>query len=260
MKTLIFLLLFLPAMAGEEVAYLGMALAKTDSNNSIFVFSLIPGSGAAKAGIKKEDVLIALAGETLHELNDIDRILDDFKPGQTVTVKVKRGRKLIDFQVELSKTPSVTERLTPIIGEQVAGIFSMGRYWFGFEGVEISKDSAAKLKAPQGILVNKVFGEGPARDAELMAGDVVFSVEGESLTTLLDLGRKLAAFKEGSHVEMEFIRDGVRKKVPFRLVSLGDVPDAYRKDLQNYLNFNKLIQGAIEFGEKIQLDLEDEEQ
>lgn len=52
--------------------------------------SSLPGSGATKAGIRKSDILVSLAGEAVKNMRDLDSVKRKFKAGDTVDAEVIR--------------------------------------------------------------------------------------------------------------------------------------------------------------------------
>ncbi|HLK49784.1 MAG TPA: ChaN family lipoprotein [Bryobacteraceae bacterium] len=73
-----------------------------DENGECRVSSLVPAGGAAKAGMRKGDVLVSAGGEAVKTVNDARVALWDKKPGDRVRVSVWRGRRRgLEFEVEL---------------------------------------------------------------------------------------------------------------------------------------------------------------
>ncbi len=67
--------------------------------SGILLAGVRPGSAAEKAGIKRGDTLVALGKTELKSLHDLMFVLNGAKPGQTVSVRVKRDSKLLNLQV-----------------------------------------------------------------------------------------------------------------------------------------------------------------
>ena len=64
-----------------------------------------PGSPAEKAGMKPGDVIVQLAGKSIHNVYDYTYVLQEMKPNETVTIVVLRdGQK-----VELQLTPTARQ-------------------------------------------------------------------------------------------------------------------------------------------------------
>jgi len=72
--------------------------------NGVLVLNVEPASPAAKAGIRKYDVVQAINGQTVRTASDASAIVDGFKVGQTIKVKVVRGNDKYSKTVILSVT------------------------------------------------------------------------------------------------------------------------------------------------------------
>lgn len=70
----------------------------------IYVVSVAPGSGAAKAGIRKRDILIGMAGKTVTSMQDLNTIKNGYKAGDTVKVTIIRGKKKLELNLTFSET------------------------------------------------------------------------------------------------------------------------------------------------------------
>ncbi|MCL6590604.1 MAG: trypsin-like peptidase domain-containing protein [Firmicutes bacterium] len=59
----------------------------------IYIVAVSPGSGAAKAGLRKGDVIVELAGQKVANMQELNNVKKKFKAGDTVNVAVIRNRK-----------------------------------------------------------------------------------------------------------------------------------------------------------------------
>ena len=96
-------------------AQLGVSTADLDNADLAAVFGVQPGlgvlvtgvttgSGAEKAGIKGGDVLVAVAGDEVHGVDDLRQKLGDYAPGDTVEVRLRRRNQQQNVKVELSES------------------------------------------------------------------------------------------------------------------------------------------------------------
>lgn len=69
------------------------------------VMSVVPGSGAASAGIKQGDVIVAIDGTVITSAQDVSSVISSKHPGDNVTVKLVRGSHTITKSVILSTAP-----------------------------------------------------------------------------------------------------------------------------------------------------------
>lgn len=65
----------------------------------------------------------------------------------------------------------------------------------------------------EGVYVMQIDAEGPANFAGIKEGDVVLSISGKKIKTLLDLKIALYQFEKGDKIELEILRDGEIKKI-----------------------------------------------
>jgi serine protease Do len=71
------------------------------NENEVVIGSVAAESGASKAGIRKGDVLLEVASKKITSRENLFEVLDTYKPGDTVTVRVMRDDKELDFKVKL---------------------------------------------------------------------------------------------------------------------------------------------------------------
>ena len=98
------------------------------------------------------------------------------------------------------------------------------RGWLGVQIQPVTQDIADSLglKEAKGALIAKTENDSPAAAAGLKDGDVVTSVNGESIADSHDLARKIAALGPKKEAELSIIRNGSPQTVK---VTLGALPD-----------------------------------
>ena len=72
----------------------------------VYITDVTPGSPADKAGLREEDIIIALDGKEVRDFNQLISYLFKFKsPGDTVRVAILRGGRERDLDLTLGKRP-----------------------------------------------------------------------------------------------------------------------------------------------------------
>ncbi|NIP94574.1 MAG: PDZ domain-containing protein, partial [Akkermansiaceae bacterium] len=66
-------------------------------------------SGAADAGLQSGDVILAADGKEVGKIEDLQEILSNKEPGDTVKIKVKREAEEKEFDVELRAREKIFE-------------------------------------------------------------------------------------------------------------------------------------------------------
>lgn len=89
--------------------------------------------------------------------------------------------------------------------------------YIGINGVEITEEIAEEQGIPQGIYVKGIESDSPAMQAGIQNGDIVVSVDGETVKTLYGLGKVVAKYKVGDQVKVVVQRQGSEEyvEVPF---------------------------------------------
>jgi S1-C subfamily serine protease len=87
------------------------------SDYGVLIVQLVPGGSAERAGLRGGnprgpylgniplggDVIVAIDGQPIEDMQDIARVMNNHRAGDTVTVTVFRGKKQMDFKVVLGE-------------------------------------------------------------------------------------------------------------------------------------------------------------
>lgn len=97
------------------------------------------------------------------------------------------------------------------------------RGWLGVGIQNLSEDLAKSFnyKSTDGALVGHVEIGGPAGKAGLKQGDIITALNGESVKDINQLRNKIAGFKPGTDVGIEYLRDGKSRSVSLKV---GELP------------------------------------
>ena len=101
--------------------------------------------------------------------------------------------------------------------EQILAHGHVVRGWLGFVPQDLSPEQAAQLGiAGAGVTVVNILVKSPAFDAGVRPGDLITTLDGESVKSSQDLVSKLAALKPGSEVELDgrHAREAYSLKLP----------------------------------------------
>ena len=79
--------------------YLGVQVTNAADGVGVYVYSVEDDSPAAKAGLKKGDVILAVGDYETSELAALSKALRNFEPNETVTIQVLRSRQVLDLTI-----------------------------------------------------------------------------------------------------------------------------------------------------------------
>ena len=71
----------------------------------ILLVRVVPDSGAAKAGLREEDVIVQMGGESIRNTGELSKFMIANLPGETVTIVFFRGADKKTTQATLGEQP-----------------------------------------------------------------------------------------------------------------------------------------------------------
>jgi putative serine protease PepD len=86
--------------------YSGNGAQISVSGGSTCATPIVAGSPAAKAGLQPGDVVTAINGMSVHSTNGFIATIANFKPGQKVTMSIRRNGSKMQVQVTLGDRPA----------------------------------------------------------------------------------------------------------------------------------------------------------
>ncbi len=99
----------------------------------VYVSQIVDGSGAQKAGIRGGDVILSCDGQEIATIDDINKIRDTHKVGETMTIQVDRNGQKLSFSVVLQEEkPSEEAKATPAPQQQQQQQLPFPFSWFGW--------------------------------------------------------------------------------------------------------------------------------
>ena len=93
--------------AGRQPGYLGAVADDTnDRGRGVRILDVRPDGPAHKAGLRKQDLITALAGTRVRQMSDMADVLELFPAGESLTFDVLRDGKPQKIKVTLGRRPA----------------------------------------------------------------------------------------------------------------------------------------------------------
>ena len=171
------------------------------------------------------------------------------------------GNQGIGFAIPVNMVRNVMEAL-----------ITDGRVTRGYLGINHGGDvdetmsRALGLERTRGFVIGEVVPDGPADKAGLQAGDVVLTLNGNSVTSWTDFRMEIGNSSPGTKINLGIFRDGERMSIEVELgefdsegiaesmttdemedlkETLGFEVDALTDAIRGQLNLNSSVQGAV---------------
>jgi len=223
---------------------LATAMNLDTTQRGVLVVDVLPNSPAEEVGLQGStrqaeiegtqvpvggDVIVAIDGQTLHEMDDLIAYLaGKTEVGQQVKLTVLRDGKEITLSLTLAARPS-TDGSTQAQSGTVQGAH------LGIYGLDLNETIAQAMDLPQdtqGVLVEQVEVGSPADKAGIqgsfkpftlngqeiyLGGDVITAIDGQSLTSIQELQAIMSQLEAGQEVSLSILRDGKALEVSVTL-------------------------------------------
>jgi membrane-associated protease RseP (regulator of RpoE activity) len=213
--------------SGDKSAWLGVYMKDIDedmmeafdlqSKDGAFVNDVIDDSPADDAGLRSGDVIYELDGNKIQNSDELTSTLRKYEPGDEVELKALRNGKEKTFAVELGKQSKDRDAFShyedaknlyglPGLGSKSIWISDDGGGYLGVSTIELSEQLAEYFGVRHGVLVTEVEEDSPAEESGIKAGDVIVSVDSESVDSPSELREIVRDYEKGDEVKLTVIR------------------------------------------------------
>ncbi|WP_114192560.1 serine endoprotease DegQ [Edaphovirga cremea] len=148
-----------------------------ETQRGAFVSEVLPGSAAAKAGIKPGDVLVSIDDKSVGSFAELRAKVGTTGPGKTIKIGVMRDGKPLDLTVTLETSDDISTDAKNLSPALQGATFSNGADKAGDKGVKIEDVTKGT----------------PAAQVGLQKGDVIIGVNRERVETIAQLRKILDA-------------------------------------------------------------------
>ena len=197
------------SVSGDLAAGFGL-----DKAEGAIVSDVTPNGAAAKAGLKRGDVILSYQGRPVIDTNSFRNEIAQTKPGTTIALQVMRDGRTSEFKATLAENDAKAARGGDDDDEREGGSASK----YGMTVEPITPEIARQLnldRDAKGVVITGVDPSGAAASAGLRRGDVIQQVNGQSVDSADDVRDALNA-TTGKPSVLLVARGGTTIFVPLR--------------------------------------------
>ncbi|SEN02472.1 serine protease Do [Stigmatella aurantiaca] len=165
-----------------------------------------PGSPAAKAGMKLDDVIVALDGQKIVSGGALTRSVALKRPGTVATLTLYRNGNKQDVKVTLGTRPDLEKVGLRSTGE--AEESSKARVGLSLDNLDARTAQQAGFTNMQGALITEVVPGSPADRAELVAGMLVVEANRKPVRSAQDLAKIIRSSSSGTKLLLRVMTPG----------------------------------------------------
>jgi len=201
----------------------------------VIITSVVPHSAADKAGLRKDDVVLAFNGESVEGVKQFIRLVREVPVGRKCTIRIARDGEEMEIaatmgdreglagealgELQVLRVPGF--RASSVAIPDVPHVYTTWRsVKLGIIGESLEAQLAEYFGVEEGVLVRSVGDDTPASEAGLKAGDVIVKVAGTAVATPREVSSALQE-RIGEKVEINIVRERRKQAVNVALAGGG---------------------------------------
>jgi len=162
------------SVTGDLAAGLGL-----EKSEGALVSDVTPGAAAAKAGLKRGDVILGYQGRAVVDTNAFRNEIAATKPGSTITLQVLREGKSSEVKATLEEMAATKEAANRTEGGARG---SSGKFGMAIEPLTPKIADQLELdRNVEGVVITELDPSGAAASAGLREGDVIQQINGRTV-------------------------------------------------------------------------------
>jgi len=219
--------LVVAANAGD--VYLGISMSdlspsmaralQLSEGEGVLIDEIVTDSPADSAGLATGDVIIAIGKDKIDGAKGLSKTIRKYAPGDKITLEVLRRGQKTTLSATLGERP---EKQIQIWRDK-----DLKKVW-SFSGGDVESDPEIVIEGldlgaldrgylgvvpkdrdeGNGVVVDEIVDDGPAKAAGLRTGDVIVALDGEEIDDSDGLHEFLAETEPGQTIEVRVLREG----------------------------------------------------
>jgi len=173
-------------------------------NWGVILADVLPGSPAATAGLRINDVVLSLNGKPMENGRQFDVNVYRRPIGSTVNLEIGRGLQRMTIKVPVAERRQEEDRFRDLVTPEKNLVPRLG-----ILALDLTPELARAfpgLRSPQGVIVATTASA--ATEAGLVSGDVIHGVNGSSVRSVNDLRAALEQVASDSAAVLHVGREG----------------------------------------------------
>jgi len=179
-------------------------------DHGVIVGTVSPTGPASKAGIKADDVIVAINDKPVRDGDDLVTRVADLPIGSSVDVSVDRDGKKLEYKVAIAERavvwqgdPQVTKMTAPV--SQAAGVKPV-KFGITIQRLTEKERSDLAIDDKSGVKVVTVDPGSFADDIGMQEGDTILSINRQRVTSPDDVMKVQSDFKAGQAIAVHIVR------------------------------------------------------
>jgi serine protease Do len=185
------------------------------SDAGVLVSDVTPGEPAEAAGVKLNDIVLAIDGRHVQNVPVFMTMLLSHPSGQKVKLDLLRGTEKLSVEVPPIEESHKSDKLIDMLDPDKNRVRQLGVIAIAID--DQTAEMFPGLRGPYGVIVVAQTVSSSASMTGLQVGDVIHEVNGTVVSSLDSLRSAMEKFKRGDAVALFIERDGKLQYLSFEI-------------------------------------------
>jgi serine protease Do len=180
------------------------------ASQGVLVEEVKKGGPADKAGVKRDDIIVALNGKPVKDGDDLVSRVADMPIGTVVKLTVDRDGKKLDFNVEIQDRMEVFKDDPRVVGQMDEPLpgkpEEATQVKFGLSIRQLSEAEKQATPEKRGVVITRVEPGSFAEEIGVQEKDILIQVNRTPISSIEDVRKVQATLKPGDPVAFRVIR------------------------------------------------------
>jgi serine protease Do len=173
----------------------------TDKTAGLYVDQVLPGSGAAQAGLQTGDIISKVEGTPAYESSDLQERVGRLQPGDKIHLTALRGNEEKNFTITL-KADVPAPRVA--VNKSAEELFNK----LGASFAPLNAAQKARFHVNGGVVITQVRQGGMFDSMDVPVGSVITGINRQHINSVADIDRAITNLRNGNLVISGYYPDG----------------------------------------------------
>jgi serine protease Do len=179
-------------------------------DHGVVITLIAKGGPSEKAGLKRDDIILAVNGQAIKEPDDLMARVADSPVGSALTLTVDRDGKKTDFKVVTEDRKKLYADNPTVVGENfvapdVPKPEATAGVKLGIRPRELTDDERSKVPEKRGVYVSSVEADSFASDIDLREGLIITAINRKPVGSVEDVRKIMGTLKSGDAVAINVV-------------------------------------------------------
>ncbi len=187
-----------------------------EMDHGVIVSDVAPEGAAAHGGIEADDIITGIDGRSIHSLQQLEARVYRLTPGTKVSLQIQRGSESIALPVVTEEQSGAELDALADLVDPIQNVVEP----LGIVGLNLTEQVVKlmpDLRRPAGVVVAARRSNAPLSGPPLEVGDVIYSVNRQPVTSIVQLRNVLTNLKTGDPAVLLVERSGHLIYIPLEL-------------------------------------------